>query len=135
MTTARRAGSLGAQSAMGRCRPTPELVRTILGHLAERVAGRLRAKARAGRTITVRVRFPGMRSVTRSHTLRAAVSATLTITEVAEQLAWQAIRDQRAAAVEITLLAVSVSNLTLERGVQLELDLPPQDPWRPGSTE
>ncbi|WP_185972399.1 DNA polymerase IV [Georgenia yuyongxinii] len=132
VATSARARSVGAQSAMGRRRPTPELVREVLGHLAERVAGRLRAKNRAGRTITVRVRFLGMRSVTRSLTLSAAVSATLTLTEIAEQLAWQAIRDHPDEA-EISLLAISVSNLTPQHGVQLELELPPPDPWRPGT--
>ncbi|PFG39844.1 DNA polymerase-4 [Georgenia soli] len=127
-----RAGSVGAQSALGRRAPTPELVRSVLSHLAERVGGRLRAKNRAGRTVTVRVRFAGMRSVTRSHTLEVPVSATLTLTEVAERLVWQAIRDQ-GAAVDITLLAVSVSNLVRQEAVQLELPLEPEDPWRPGS--
>jgi len=123
---------VGAQSALGRRTPTPELVRSVLGHLAERVAGRLRAKDRAGRTITVRVRFAGMRSVTRSRTLPGPVSSTLTLTEVAEALVWQAIGDQTET-VEITLLAVSVSNLTRQVAVQLELPLQPEDPWRPGS--
>ncbi|MFC4555803.1 DNA polymerase IV [Georgenia faecalis] len=128
-----RARSVGAQSAMGRTRVTPELVREVLGHLAERVAGRLRAKGRAGRTVTVRVRFPGMRAVTRSLTLAAPVSATLTLTEVAERLVWQALREQDQHEPEISLLAVSVSNLTAQEAIQLELPLPPPDPWRPGS--
>jgi len=128
-----RAGSVGAQSAMRRATPTPRLVREVLSHLAERVAGRLRAKGRAGRTVTVRVRFAAMRSVTRALTLGAPVSATLTITEVAERLAWQAIREQTDGPAEITLLGISVSGLTSEEVVQLELELPPPDPWRPGS--
>ena len=133
VATSTRARSVGAQSALGRRTASPELVREVLGHLAERVAGRLRAKGRAGRTVTVRVRFPAMRSVTRSHTLSAPVSATLTITEVAERLAWQAIADQEQRSVEVTLLGISVSNLTRQEAVQLELPLPPPDPWRPGS--
>ena len=133
VSTHTRAGSVGAQSAMRRTAPTRELVREVLSHLAERVAGRLRAKGRAGRTVTVRVRFAGMRAVTRAHTLAAPVSATLTITEVAEQLAWQAIGDQEEERPEITLLAVSVSKLTTQVAIQLELELPPPDPWRPGS--
>jgi DNA polymerase-4 len=59
------------------------------------------------------------------------VAAALTLTEVAERLAWSAIED--AGPCEITLLAVSVSNLADQRAVQLELDLDPPDPWRPGS--
>ncbi|GAB6898655.1 DNA polymerase IV [Kineosporia succinea] len=91
---ATRARSVGAQSAMGRKEATPEMVRAVLNHLADRVAVRLRAKHRAGRTITVRVRYPGMKSVTRSLTLNEPVAATLTLTEVAEQLAWQALNDE-----------------------------------------
>jgi DNA polymerase-4 len=132
IATSGRARSVGAQSALGRARPTPELVREVLCHLADRVAGRLRAKSRAGRTVTVRVRFAGMRSVTRSLTLVGPIAATLTLTEVAEQLAWQAIADQ-GEAVEISLLAISVSNLAVQHAIQLELPLPPDDPRRPGS--
>ena len=127
-----RAKSVGAQSAIGRHEPNPRLVTEVLSHLADRVAGRLRAKHRAGRTVTVRVRFAGMRSVTRSLTLPGPVAATLTLTEVAEQLAWQAIRDQDRP-VEISLLAISVSNLTVQHAIQLELPVPPDDPRRPGS--
>jgi DNA polymerase-4 len=134
VVTSARARSVGAQSALGRRRPTPQLVRAVLSHLAERVATRLRAKDRAGRTITVRVRFSGMRSVTRSTTLPAPISATLTLTEVAEELAWQAIHDQHDVDVEISLLAVSVSNLASQSAVQLELPLHPEDPRRPGSS-
>lgn len=133
IVTSGRARSVGAQSALGRRRPTPELVREVLGHLADRVAGRLRAKRRAGRTVTVRVRFAGMRAVTRSLTLPAPIAATLTLTEVAEQLAWQAISDQRDPTIEISLLAVSVSNLAAQHAIQLELPIPPDDPRSPGS--
>ncbi len=133
VATPARARSVGAQSALGRREAEPALVRAVLGHLAERVAGRLRDRARAGRTVTVRVRFAGMRSVTRSLTLAAPVATTLTLTEVAEQLTWQAIRDEGRPVVEISLLAISVSNLAVQNGVQLELPLPPEDPRRPGS--
>ena len=130
IATSTRARSVGAQSALGRRRPTPELVREVLGHLADRVGGRLRAKDRAGRTITVRVRFAGMATVTRSLTLPAPVSATLTLADVAEQLAWAAIPDPDA---EISLLAISVSNLAVQQTIQLELPIPPDDPRDPGS--
>ena len=132
VVTSHRAGSVGAQSAMGRRRPEPAEVRAVLAHLADRVARRMRAKHRAGRTVTVRVRFMGMRSVTRSHTLTQPVATTLTLTEIAERLVWTAIADNPGE--EITLLSVSVSNLTEQRVIQPELDLPPPDPWRPGST-
>ena len=88
-----RAGSVGAQSAFGRRDAEPGLIRPVLGHLADRVAGRLRAKNRAGRTITVRVRFAGMRSVTRSHTGEYPVCSTLTLAEIAERLVDKALAD------------------------------------------
>jgi len=131
VATAHHARSVGAQSALGRRRPEPGEVRAVLAHLADRVARRMRAKHAAGRTVTVRVRFTGMRAVTRSHTLAEPVATTLTLTEIAERLAWSAIGDNPDQ--EITLLSVSVSNLTDQRMIQLELDLQPQDPWRPGS--
>jgi len=119
-----RAGSVGAQSAFGRRDPTLDLVRQVLGHLADRVAGRLRAKQRAGRTVTVRVRFSsrerGMRSITRSRTGRDPVSSTLTLTEVAEGLVWTALGDHPDE-MQISLLAISVSNLVDQPVLQLEL--------------
>ncbi|RYV51969.1 DNA polymerase IV [Pengzhenrongella frigida] len=132
VATSHRARSVGAQSAIGRRTPEPAEVRAVLAHLADRVARRLRAKHRAGRTVTVRVRFAGIRVVTRSHTLAEPNAATLTLTEVAERLVWSAIADSPDEP-EITLLAVSVSNLTDQTTIQPELDLAPSDPWRPGS--
>jgi DNA polymerase-4 len=131
VVTSRSVRSVGAQSALSRRRPERDDVRAVLAHLSDRVSRRLRAKGRAGRTVTVAVRFTGMRRATRSLTLPVPVAATLTLTEVAERLAWSAIGD--AGPCEITLLGVSVSNLADQRAIQLELDLEPPDPWRPGS--
>jgi DNA polymerase-4 len=118
----RRALSVGAQAALGRREPTPELIRATLGYLADRVAGRLRAADRAGRTVRVRVRFTGLRSVTRSVTVPVGISATLTLTELAVELAFGALADHPRER-EITLLAVSVANLVDEVALQLELPL------------
>jgi DNA polymerase-4 len=115
-----RSKSMGAQAALGRQEPTPELVRETLGYLADRISGRLRKASVAGRTVTVRVRFPPLRSVTRSVTLPAAISTTLTLTEVAEGLTHSAIDDNERER-EITLIAISVSNLRPEHSLQLEL--------------
>lgn len=120
--TGRRAGSVGAQSALGRRVVSEQLLRAELGFLADRVATRLRAKGRAGRTVTVRVRFAGMRSVTRSVTLPWAISVTLTLAELGVDLAIAALADEPGER-EITLLAISVSNLVPESVLQLELDL------------
>lgn len=120
--TRRRARSVGAQSALGRRVADDALLRETLGHLADRVATRLRAKERAGRTVTVRVRFPGFESVTRSVTQRAAVSTTRTLTDIGVALAHAALADHPDER-EITLLAISVSNLVPECPLQLELPL------------
>ena len=131
--TGGRAGSVGAQSALGRRTPTPELLAVALAHLADRVATRLRAAARAGRTVTVRVRFVGRRSVTRSLTVAEPISATRTLAELAVDLAGAALADHPAER-EITLLAVSVSNLVPEPALQLVLPLALDgDRRRPGT--
>jgi DNA polymerase IV len=127
--TAARSKSMGAQAALGRRNPTPALIRETLGYLTDRVAGRLRKANLAGRTITVRVRFAQLRSVTRSVTLSAPISTTLTLTEVAGGLARSAISDNRAER-DISLLAVSVSNLHPEHSFQLELPLDASAPRR-----
>ena len=120
--TARRAVSIGAQHAFGRRQATADMLRSTLGYLADRVAGRLRSAGRAGRTITVRVRFTGLRSVTRSVTLPVPISTTLTLTEIATELAGSALNDHPHER-EITLLAMSVSQLVDELPLQLELSL------------
>src|SRR4029079_8183384 len=119
-----RAGSVGAQSVSARRDVSPELIRSVLGHLADRVAGRLRAKHRAGRTVTVRVRFAGMNAVTRSHTGPYPLSTTLTLTEIAERLVYKALADHPEQ-FQISLLAISVSNLVDQPVLQLQLPVLP----------
>ena len=120
--TGRRVASMGAQAALGRRRPDPELIGSTVGYLSDRVAARLRAAGRAGRTVSVRVRFAGMRSVTRSTTLRAPVSATRTLTEVGTELVAAALAGNPSER-EISLLGLAVSQLRPEPPVQLELPL------------
>jgi DNA polymerase IV len=131
--TDRRARSAGAQSAIGR-KPAEVLVfRPALRHLADRIGARLRARSLAGRTVTVRVRFADLRSVTRSLTLEAPVSATVVLAEIAEELVQRALADHPAEK-SISLLAISVSHLGTEPEVQMELPLGLADEGRrPGS--
>jgi DNA polymerase-4 len=131
--TARRAASMGAQAALGRRHPTDELLAATFGYLADRVAGRLRAAGRAGRTITIKVRFAGLRTVTRALTLGAPVSTTLTLAEAAADLAREALADNPGER-HISLLAISVSNLIDEPALQLALPLRVGgDRYRPGT--
>lgn len=137
IVTTRRARSVGAQSACGRKQPTPELIRETLGHLADRVARRLRRAGTAGRTITVRVRFADLHSITRSTTLPEPIATTLTITDLCEGLVRAALAEHPEERV-ITLLGISVSGLIDQSALQLELPIPTAEPAgeqaiRPGS--
>lgn len=129
----RRARSAGAQSALGK-RPADESVfRPALWHLADRIGARLRAKSLSGRTVTVRVRFADLRSVTRSVTLGAPISATAILAEIAEDLV-RAVLAHHPHERKISLLAISVSHLKRVSEIQLELPLGLKDEGRrPGS--
>ena len=65
--------------------------------------------------MTVRVRFADLRSVTRSLTLPAPVSATAILAEMAEDLVRGVLADHPEEKT-ISLLAISVSNLEEARG-------------------
>ncbi len=129
----RRAGSAGAQSALG-SKPAEECVfRPTLRHLADRICSRLRANSRPGRTVTVRVRFADLRSVSRSITLDAPISTTAILAEIAEELV-RTVLAQHPCEKTISLLAISVSNLEERPELQLELPLGRADESRrPGS--
>jgi DNA polymerase-4 len=129
----RRAGSAGAQSALGR-RPADErVIRPALRHLADRIGARLRAKSRPGRTVTVRVRFADLTSVTRSATLPAPISATGILAEIAERLVREVLADHADQRI-VSLLAISVSKLEIDASLQLELPLGLADErQRPGA--
>jgi DNA polymerase-4 len=133
--TQRRARSAGAQSALGRKPAAERVVVPTLRHLADRVASRLRAKSRPGRTVTVRVRFANLRSITRSTTLDAPIASTVTLAEIAEELVRKALAhhpDEKT----ISLLAISVSQLEQRVDLQLELPLTLDDAKRrPGSKQ
>src|SRR6516225_8047012 len=131
--THHRAHSAGAQSALGKKPAEEQVFRPTLRHLADRVASRLRAKSRPGWTVTVRVRFADLHSVTRSVTLGEPISATATLAEIAEELVRTALSDHPDEKT-ISLLAISVSHLEKHWKVQLELPLGLEDEKRrPGT--
>jgi DNA polymerase-4 len=131
--THRRAQSAGAQSALGRKPAVEQVYRPVLLHLAERIATRLRAKARPGRTVSVRVRFADLRSVSRAITLPAPVSSTMALADIATDLVRGVLRahpDEKT----ISLVAICVSHLEEEAILQLELPFGlTDDGQRPGS--
>lgn len=133
--TRHRARSAGAQSALGRRPATERVYKPVLHHLADRIGSRLRARSLAGRTVTVRVRFADLRSVTRSRTLADPVSATRAIADVAEELVRAALADHPDEKT-ITLLGLSISHLDDSPVLQLALPLGlPDDGMRPGTRQ
>ena len=133
VTTHRRAQSAGAQSALGKQPAGEQVFRPTLRHLADRIATRLRAKCRPGRTVTVRVRFADLQSVTRSVTLDTPIASTAILAEIAEELVRKVLMDHPREKA-ISLLAISVSHLEEQPDLQLELPLGLQDEkLRPGT--
>jgi DNA polymerase-4 len=131
--THRRAHSAGAQSALGRRSAAEQVYRPVLQHLADRIAHRLRVKDRPCRTVTVRVRFSDMRSVSRALSLPAPICATSALTEIAVDLVRGLLADHRQEKT-ISLLAISASNLGEDPFPQLELPFAlPDDGRRPGT--
>ena len=109
--THRRAHSAGAQSALGRKPALERVFRPVLHHLAERIAGRLRAKERPCRTVTVRVRFADLRvGDARRSRCRRRSRRRRRSTEIADRSgARRAARPPREKT--ISLLAISASHL------------------------
>ncbi|WP_433791478.1 DNA polymerase IV [Actinoplanes sp. CA-252034] len=122
--TGRRRGSIGAQCALGRSasRGFPE-VEAVLGALVDRVTQRMRRAHRAGRTVTVRLRFGDFSRVTRSRSLLKATMQTGAVLQTAVDLlreAWPLISERG-----LTLVGVAVSNLDGDGAVQMELPFAP----------
>jgi len=84
--------------------------------------------------VTVRVSFADLRSVTRSVTLDAPVSATTSHAEIAVELL-RRVPAQHPDEKTISLLAISVSHLERDFDVQLELPLGLDDEERRPGTE
>lgn len=127
----RRAGSVGSQQALGRGLDERDEMAVVVLGLADRVGRRLRAKRRRGTTLSVRVRLSEPRSVTRSHTLPSPTGSTAALSNLGMALLDRALEDNPGETV--TLIGLSVSNLTTDEFVQLEFDLGDGDVLRSGS--
>src|SRR3954447_23230296 len=123
----RRRRSIGSQCAVGRSRHTPETLDVVIVGLVDRVTRRMRASARAGRTVVLRLRFGDFTRATRPHTLRETTAASRTI--LATVRALMAAATPLIERKGITLVGVSVTNLDRGGGAgagrQLELPLKP----------
>jgi DNA polymerase-4 len=116
-----RRGSIGAQRALGRSSRTAEAIDAVLAGLVDRVARRMRAAGRPGRTVVLRLRFDDFSRATRSHTLPQPTAHTQTLLRTARGLlttAWPLIAGRG-----LTLVGVAVGNLDNQGIIQLELPL------------
>jgi DNA polymerase-4 len=117
----RRRRSIGSQSAFGRQHRSFDDLEALLTALVDRVARRLRAGERIGRTFTLRLRFDDYTRATRSATIPRSTGATATWWEVGRRL----LREARPLIEErgCTLLGITISGLVDARTEQLELPL------------
>jgi DNA polymerase-4 len=123
VTTGVRRRSVGAQRALGRAgnsMSAAEVDAVVIG-LIDRIAGRMRAARRTGRTVTLRLRFNDFGRVTRSHTLPWATCSTQALLGTARQLVAAAaplISDRG-----LTLVGFAVSEIDRDGAEQLMLAL------------
>jgi DNA polymerase IV len=117
----RRRRSIGSQRARGRRPWTRESVDADLVALVDRVARRLRAARRVGRTVVLRLRFDDYTRATRSHTLPLPTASTETILLAARALLTEALPllEERG----LTLVGIAVANLDDADTLQLALPL------------
>jgi len=119
----RRRGSIGSQRALGRSpKSVAEIDASLIG-LVDRVARRLRAAGRAGRTVVLRLRLADFSRATRSLTLARATQQTDTVLATARGLlaASMPLIESRG----LTLIGVAVANLENDDSLQLTLPFEP----------
>ncbi len=133
MRGGRRAGSVGSQQALGRGLSDVDEMSVVVLGLADRIGRRLRAKDRSGSTLSVKVRFPGPRLVSRSHTLPSPTSSTGALANLGTELVRRALETGEAE--PVTLIGLSLSNLTTDQHLQLEFEIDDGDVLRAGSAE
>jgi DNA polymerase-4 len=103
----RETKSIGQEETFPRDVADREALGREVRRMAERVGTRLRDHGLAGRTVTLKVRFPDFRTITRSATLPEPFAVSSEIARLA-----LALLDKVDTAGGVRLLGVSVSNLT-----------------------
>jgi DNA polymerase IV len=129
--TRRSRRSVGSQRALGRTERTPAELEEAVEELAARIGGRMRKGGRAGRTVTLRLRFGDYTRATRSRTLACAVDADEAIAHVSLGLLDAAM--PTVARRGLTLVGLTVSNL--ERRPTAQLALPLAEASRPATLD
>jgi DNA polymerase-4 len=103
----RETKSIGQEETFPRDVADREALGREVRRMAERVGTRLREHGLAGRTVTIKVRFPDFRTITRSSTLPEPFDVSAEIARVA-----LALLDKVDTSGGVRLLGVSVSNLS-----------------------
>ena len=121
VTTGVRRRSVGAQRALGRAGSSmsAEEVDAVVIGLIDRIASRMRAAGRTGRTVTLRLRFNDFGRATRSHTLPRATCSTQALLGAARQLVVAAA--PLVAERGLTLVGFAVSGIDRDGAEQLVL--------------
>jgi DNA polymerase-4 len=118
--------SFGAQAALGRGPHPADVVDARLVGLADRVTRRMREKGRAGRTVTLRVRFGDYEAITRARTLPLRTAESAVVLGVARELLEGVRSEVRERG--LTLVGVAVSSLEAD-DAPLQLALPLDGSW------
>jgi DNA polymerase-4 len=120
-----RRRSIGSQHALGRRKRSWQELDVDLIAIVERVARRLRAAHRVGRTVVLRLRFDDYSRATRSLTLSHPTAQTRTLLDAARALlaAARPLIEQRG----LTLIGFTIANLDDDLPCQLGLPLEPGD--------
>jgi DNA polymerase IV len=121
VTTGVRRRSVGAQRALGRAgnsMSAAEVDAVVIG-LIDRIASRMRAAGRTGRTVTLRLRFNDFGRATRSHTLPWATCSTHAMLGTARRLV--AAAAPLIAERGLTLVGFAVSEIDRDGAEQLAL--------------
>jgi DNA polymerase IV len=131
VSTGVRRRSVGAQRALGRSgnSMSPAEIDAVVISLIDRIATRMRAAARTGRTVTLRLRFNDFSRATRSRALPWATSSTETLLAAARRLVTCAapLIAQRG----LTLIGFAVSEIDRSGAEQLTLPLTTAGGWQP----
>jgi DNA polymerase-4 len=119
VTTGRRRRSIGSQRAMGRGPHSEAGIDATVVALIDRIARRLRAADRVGRTVVLRLRFHDSARVTRSRPRPRATDDTERLLAAARDLVAASFAEIRRRGV--TLVGFSIANLDDDGAVQLAL--------------
>jgi DNA polymerase IV len=112
--------SIGSETTLARDTTDLQEISTILGQLAESVAGSLHRHCCGGHRLTLKIRYHDFTTITRSRTTKNNITTRADILDRLPRL----IRATEAGRKRIRLLGISIANLTASRNRPIQLRLP-----------